>query len=135
MTLRPLDRYRTDGLASQSPQRLLVLLYQRLGLDLQRAEASLLAGDRSSAHDELIHAQDIVGELRLALDVDAWPGGPGLAEVYRYLEQRLVAANVAKSATVVGECRDVVAPLIAAWEDAYRTVQSDRSEQYGRAQA
>jgi flagellar secretion chaperone FliS len=135
MISKSLDRYRTDGLASQSPQRLLVLLYQRLGADLQRAEACLATGDRTGAHVLLVHAQDIVSELRLALDVDAWPGGPGLAELYHYLEQRLVAANVTKSAALVAECRAVVAPLIDAWEDAYRTVQADRSDAYGRTLA
>ena len=130
-----LDRYRTDGLTSQSPQRLLVLLYERLDLDLRRAEESLSAGDRDGAHQQLVHAQDIVAELRLALDADAWTGGPALRDLYEYLERRLVEANTAKSAAVVAECRTLVEPLLDAWRSAYRTVQRDRSEVYGRALA
>lgn len=135
MTVSRLDRYRTDGLTLQSPQRLVVLLYQRLGADLQRAEASLRAAERGHAHDQLVHAQDIVTELRLALNTEAWPGGPGLDELYRYLERRLVEANTTKSVEVVAECRAIVDPLIEAWEAAYRTVQCDRGELYGRTLA
>jgi flagellar secretion chaperone FliS len=132
MNTRALDRYRSDGLASQSPQRLLVLLYQRLGADLRRAEELLAAGDRTSAHGHLVHAQEIVGELRLALDVGAWPGAAGLAELYAYLDRTLVEANVAKSPALVAECRVLVAPLIDAWEQAYHAVRTDRSDAHGR---
>lgn len=135
MIAKSLDRYRTDGLASQSPQRLLVLLYQRLAVDLERAEASLSTGDRGGAHAPLVHAQEIVGELRLALDVGAWPAAQGLAELYGYLEQRLVTANVTKSAAAVTECRALVAPLVDAWEAAYRAVQAERGDAHGRTLA
>ena len=126
MTVNPLDRYRSHGLASQSPQRLLVLLYQRLGADLARAEARLLEGRPAGAHSELIHAQDIVTELQLALDPMGWPEGAALAQLYAYLEQRLILANVTKSADIVGECRQLVTPLTEAWEAAYLTVQIAR---------
>lgn len=128
MTVNPLDRYRSDGLASQSPQRLLVLLYQRLGADLARAEACLLEGRPAGAHTQLVHAQDIVTELRLALDPTGWPEGAGLARLYAYLEQQLVMANVTKSAAIVSECRQLVTPLAEAWEGAYLAVQAARPQ-------
>lgn len=131
MTVNPLNRYRTDGLASQSPQRLLILLYQRLSADLARAEACLVEDRPAAAHSELIHAQEIVTELRLALDAQAWPEGAGLAQLYRYLEHQLVMANVTKSAIVVGECRQLVDPLTEAWEGAYRAVRTARPEPVG----
>lgn len=135
MNVKPLDRYRSDGLASQSPQRLLILLYQRLATDLEQAEAALVAGDRATAHGRLMHAQEIVSELRLALDPQAWPGGRSLAELYQFLEQRLVTANVTKSAATVGECRQLVVPLLEAWEGAYRAVQAGRGDVTGTVTA
>ena len=133
--MNPIDRYRTDGLASQSPQRLLVLLYQRLGGDLARAEAALLGADLGTAHAQLVHAQEIVTELRLALDTAGWPEGDQLDQLYRYLEQQLVMANVRKSAHLVAQCRSLVEPLIEAWNEAYRLVQSSRGEALSRALA
>lgn len=126
--MNPIDRYRSDGLASQSPERLVVLLYQRLGTDLARAETALLGADVSTAHALLVHAQDIVTELHLALDTTTWPGGDQLDQLYRYLEQQLVLANVRKSPDIVGHCRDLVEPLIDAWDEAYRSVRTARAE-------
>jgi flagellar secretion chaperone FliS len=123
----PLDRYRSDGLESMSSQRLLVLLYERLALDLDRASAALAADRRpADAHDALVHAQDIVASLRLALDEGAWSGATTLDAIYGHLEDLLVEANVAKSAQLVGQCQRLVLPLLDAWREAYRTVSAER---------
>lgn len=128
----PLDRYRTDGMAAVSPQRLLVLLYQRLLSDLDRSEQAMQLALPAQAHEALVHAQDIVTELRSALDHDAWEGAGGLDALYRHLEILLIEANVAKSPELVGQCRQVVAPLADAWEQAYRAVTVGRTDDYGR---
>lgn len=106
----------TDSLATASPQKLLVMLYDRLVLDLDRAEEKLLAG--RSAHAELVHAQDIVMELLSSLDTTVWDGAAGLASIYTYLHTQLVSANVRSDAALVAECRGHVVPLRDAWRQA-----------------
>ena len=59
-------RYYSDGVSTASPQQLLVMLYDRLALDLARGHEALVAGDRQVASDQLLHAQEIVMELRAA---------------------------------------------------------------------
>ena len=112
------ERYLADSIATASPARLLVMLYDRLVLDLDRAEQALLARDRAAAGRQLLHAQDIVLELRASLQVDAWEGGPGLASLYTFLHTELVRANVAGDAAHVAACRRLVEPLADAWRDA-----------------
>jgi flagellar secretion chaperone FliS len=116
------SRYLGDSVATASPQRILVMLYDRLVLDLERAEEALLTGDRAAASNRLLHAQDIVLELRTSLDVDAWAGGPGLANLYVFLLTELVRANVAGDATRVTACRGLVEPLRDAWREAATAV-------------
>jgi flagellar secretion chaperone FliS len=111
-------RYLADSIATASPARLLVMLYERLVLDLDRAEQALLAQDRATASQQLLHAQDIVLELRISLQVDAWSGGPGLASLYTFLLTELVRANVAGDAARVAACRGLVEPLADAWREA-----------------
>ena len=101
-----------------TPQALLVMLYDRLVLDLQRAESACGTGDLAGANRHLNHAQDIVTELAGALDVSAWDGGPGLASLYAYLLDELVGANVAKDAGRVAAARALVEPLRDAWRAA-----------------
>jgi flagellar protein FliS len=107
-----------DTVFTASPERLLVMLYDRLALDLRRAEAAIDGRDPAEAHERLTNAQEIVATLRSALDVEVWPQGAGLLSVYDYLLRLLVDANVEKNATKVAEARGLVAPLHEAWTQA-----------------
>ena len=118
-------RYMSTSVTTASPGQLLVMLYERLVLDLTRAEEALLAGDRTTGSEQLMHAQDIVAELRVTLNVDAWEGGPGLAQLYDFLLKELIRANVRADASVVASSRTMVEPLRDAWRQALATVQAD----------
>ena len=52
------DAYLDASVATASPARLLVMLYDRLVLDVQRALDAQRAGDHEAAHRQLLHAQD-----------------------------------------------------------------------------
>ena len=112
------ERYLADSITTASPAKLLVMLYDRLVLDLSRAEEALAAGDRQSASNQLIHAQDIVMELRTSLNLDAWDGAAGLANLYVFLLTELMQANITRDATRVAACRALVEPLRDAWREA-----------------
>jgi flagellar protein FliS len=111
-------RYLGDTVATASPQQVLVMLYDRLALDLERAEAALAQGDRAAAGEQLNHAQEIVFELHSSLRVDVWEGGPRLASLYTWLITELVRANVKADRNRVAACRQVVEPLRDAWRQA-----------------
>lgn len=111
-------RYLRDRVTTASPQQLLVMLYDRLALDLERAEDALVARDRETAHTELMHAQEIILELRASLDVDAWEGGPRLAALYAWLLGELIQANLKGDLRRVRDSRKIVEPLRDAWREA-----------------
>ena len=117
-------RYMGDAVSTASPQQLLVMLYDRLALDLERAEAALGVRDRDEASAQLQHAQEIVVELRSSLDVAAWDGGPRLAALYTWLLTELIAANVKGDARRVTDCRRIVEPLREAWREAAASLAS-----------
>ena len=113
------NRYLSDSLSTASPAALLVMLWDRLVLDLQRAEDAQRAEDRETAHTNLIHAQDIIRELQVGLDVEKWDGGPGLMALYTWMVQELVAANLSGDADRTAAVRvDLVEPLAEAWRQA-----------------
>ena len=64
-----------------TPERLITMLYDRLSRDLVAADQAMADGDRETANLELIHAQEIVGELLGALDQKAWSGASQLAQL------------------------------------------------------
>ena len=112
------SRYFSNGIATASPQQLLVMLYDRLALDLERAHDALLDGSREVAGEQLKHAQDIVLELRASLRLDVWEGAPRLAAIYAWLLTELIQANVKGDVRRVADCRKIVEPLRDAWRGA-----------------
>lgn len=126
MNARLAQRYHQDGMSVTPGPQLVVKLYERLLLDLQRGAQAITDGSIEAAHEQLVHAQDIVFELNMALDVDAWDGGPALRSIYEHLSEKLVDANVKKSSPLVDECIEVVTPLVEAWQEALVITQTDR---------
>lgn len=108
--------YTQSSLTTASPQKLVVLLYERLVLDLDRAEHALRAGDHAGRH--LVHAQDIIMELLTSLDVEIWDGAATLSSLYTYLHGELVTANVRRDVERVVACRELIVPLRDAWREA-----------------
>ena len=126
MNARLAQRYHQDGMSVTPGPQLVIKLYERLLLDLRRGAQAMLDDKVEVAHQQLVHAQEIVFELNLALDVEAWDGGPALRSIYAHLTTQLVEANVKKSVETVSECIDVVAPLVGAWQEALVITQTER---------
>jgi len=112
------DRYLQDSINTASPGKLLLMLYERLIRDLAQAEDAIAESDRQRSSELLIHAQEIVLELRTTLDMDAWSGAPGLASLYGFVLTELIGANVAQDAAKVASCRSLLEPLRDAWREA-----------------
>jgi len=112
------DRYLQDSINTASPGKLLLMLYDRLVLDLMKGEEALRTDAREESNERLTHAQEIVLELRTSLDVDAWSGAPALANLYGWMLTELIGANIGRDADRVAACRALVEPLRDAWREA-----------------
>lgn len=124
--LRAQQRYRDDAILSAPPERLVTMLYDRLALDLERAEAAQVAGEWLAAGEQLVHAQAIVAELTASL-TDAWNGSANLRALYAHLTRTLITANIARDVDSTRACRDIVAPLRDAWHAAASAVAETRA--------
>lgn len=113
-----LSAYNRDSILSASPARLLTMLYDRLVLDLARAEAAVIADNWPIAWENLRHADQIVAELASSLRVDLWNGADGLLQLYTYLAELIVEVTVGRDPAKVREAIDLVEPLRQAWHEA-----------------
>ncbi len=116
--MNPAQAYVGQMVATASPERLLVMLYDRLLLDLRRGLEAQQTGDHAGAGGHLVHAQDIVLELTASLRTDVWDGAANLAALYDWLHRELVRANVSRDTGVTEACLGVVEPLAEAWREA-----------------
>jgi flagellar protein FliS len=117
----PRAAYMGNSITTASPSRLLVMLYDRLVLDVQRAVEAQKNGDFVTAGQQLVHAQDIVLELNSSLKQDLWEGAAQLASIYTWLHSELVRANVSRDMTVTEGCLGIVTELADAWRQAALT--------------
>ena len=112
------NAYMGGMVSTASPARLLVMLFERLGADVDRAIAAQQAGDFAAAGQHLMHAQEIVLELRSSLDHDVWDGAARLDGIYGWLYSELVRANVSRNVAVTQDCKKIVDPLVETWREA-----------------
>jgi len=113
-----LGAYLDASIATAGAERLLVMLCERLVLDVVRAREAQQRGNHLAAHAQLLHAQDIVVELRSSLRTETWSGGPGLAALYDYVYARLVHANLQHDLTATEECLTLSTQLRDTWREA-----------------
>jgi flagellar protein FliS len=124
------ERFLRNRVMTATPAQRIVLLYDRLGLDLTRA---LNETDAYAFGEHLSHAVAIVSELLGSLNVSV--GGPAenLASIYGYLTTELLAARGNNDPARVQGAATIVSTLRDAWAQAADMV--DGAPQPARAGA
>lgn len=107
-----------EAILSASPARLLTMLYDRLLVDLNRAEAAQLAADWAESSENLVHAQAIISELVSSLDSEAWSGATALHSIYAFATQLLIDANVKRDPALTRQAIGIMEPLRQTWHEA-----------------
>ncbi len=104
-------------MSTASPAALIVMLYDRLALDIEVAATAQVDGDRIACATALAHAQRVVTELLTSLDQTVWTGAADLADLYRYLllelDQRPQLSRTRAKVRALGA---IVADLRSAWQ-------------------
>lgn len=111
-------RYNRSVILTATPAQLLTMLYDRLLLDLRRAEAAQMIAAWPIASTQLLHAQDILGELQSSLRISDWDGGAQLLALYTYVNTALISSNVNRDAALTRQAIELVEPLQQTWHEA-----------------
>ncbi|SHG26717.1 flagellar protein FliS [Jatrophihabitans endophyticus] len=104
------QRFLTDRVLTASPAQRVVMLYDRLALDLARART-----DAAGADEHLDHANRIVAELLGSLDLSA--GGPAdnLSSLYGYMLREILQVQVSGETGRLTAIESMVWTLRDAW--------------------
>lgn len=107
-------RYLRDRVMTASPAQRVVMLYDRLALDLRMARAESSDSDT----DHVGHALSVVAELYGSLNTAA--GGPAdnLASIYTFLINELMSARSTGTSERLEAVETIVAQLREAWANA-----------------
>jgi len=125
---RLVTRYLAEAVETASPAVRLMMLFDRLELDLRRASDGFESGDLELINDGLGHAQEILFILRATLRGDLWEGAPRLGALYDFLHGELLHANVAKDRTRMTAAMEMIGQLAAAWRQAAANASGEAPE-------
>lgn len=108
--------YQKNKYDTASPHKLIQMLYDAALTNVRHAAHALENRDNDSSHRALLKVQDILYELMSCLNVDQ--GGDiakNLQNIYFYLINQLVMANVNKNRDILREVEGHILELREAW--------------------
>lgn len=116
MTAHAYQMYRQTQVSTASQGELLLMLFDGAIRFARQGKEFMLQGDLEQSNGKLIRAQDIVNELILALDLDVGEIALNLQQLYTYIYELLVQANVKKEPEIVDEAVRMLQELRDTWE-------------------
>lgn len=112
----PYSAYERTNVETADQRQLILMLYDGAIRFLQKAEQQIEANDVESAHNYLIRTRQIVGELLATLKPEkAGEVGRNLRQLYIYVFNRLVEANLTKDLATVNEVTRIMGTLREGW--------------------
>ncbi len=123
------QKYLEADIQSMSREKLLVLLYEKMVSDLMEARQAIEADDPIRMADRVTHSQQIIAELRSALDHTI--GGEisqNLEALYDFLFTEHLGILVDRHTSRIDNCLVVLKPLLTAW----RQIPEGTADEAGR---
>lgn len=111
------SNYLANQVMQASPKRLIELLLEGCIKNLKLAVIAIDKEDVNLAHNKLVRAQDIISELRYSINEEV--GGEvaqQFIQLYEYINNQLVLANLKKDKAVVEKIEGMVEELLTTWK-------------------
>ena len=108
-------RLMVEQVTTATPAERLLMVYDRLVLDIAGAREAKVAESHETANTCLLSAQAILVMLATTMD-HSWDGAERLDALYRYCWEGLVKANVENDLERLDEVAGIVGKLHEAWQ-------------------
>ncbi|HVP46994.1 MAG TPA: flagellar export chaperone FliS [Bryobacteraceae bacterium] len=116
MSTRALEAYRIEKIVAADPIELVRLLYKGAVEAVEAARRCLGARDIRGRSAAISKGFEILGELIVSLDHERAPElSRRLAELYDYMQHRLLAANLEQADAPLAEVLGLLETLAGAW--------------------
>ena len=111
--------YRRVTVETASQEKLIVMLFNGAIQRAEEGKRAIANRDFGIAHDSLLRAQDIISELRGALDMGAGEIAENLDRVYEFFHYQLVQANIQKDSAPIDECLNLMIVIRDTWQELF----------------
>lgn len=112
-------QYNNSKVLTASPSELTLMLYDGAIKFCNIAEIAVEQKDIQKAHTNIVKTQKIVEYLRQTLDMK-YPVARDFENIYIYLENQLVQANVKKDKEILEECLGHLREIRDTWKEVMR---------------
>lgn len=111
--------YRKVDVETASQGKLIVMLFNGAIQRAAEAKRQLDKGRLEGVHNNLIRAQDILAELRNALNMNAGEIARNLDRIYEYFQHLLIMANIRKDAGPIDQCVSMMTEMRNTWQELF----------------
>ncbi len=120
------NQYNNSKILTASPAELVLMLYDGAIKFCNIAIVAIEAKDVPKAHTNIVKAQKIIDHLRMTLNM-SYPVAQDFENIYSYLGQRLVEANVSKNPEILKEVCTHLHSVRDTWKEVMKTGQGGAS--------
>lgn len=120
------NQYNNSKILTASPAELVLMLYDGAIKFCNIAVAAIEVKDVPKAHTNIVKAQKIIDHLRMTLNM-SYPVAQDFENIYSYLGQRLVEANVSKDPEILKEVCTHLHSVRDTWKEVMKTGQGGAS--------
>jgi len=127
--------YRKVNVETASQGKLIVMLFNGAIQRAEEAKRQLSRGKTEGVHNNLLRAQDIIAELRGALNLNV--GGElvrTLDRVYEYFQHLRIKANIRKEGAPLDEAINHLAGMRDTWQEAFDKLTREEAPVATKAQ-
>ncbi|AQS07146.1 flagellar export chaperone FliS [Clostridium beijerinckii] len=111
--------YKNNAVNYASKEQLLLMLVEGAVKFCKIARQAIIDKDVKKAHNALIRTQDIFSELMISLDTSVGDWAVQLFNVYAFIKEKLVEANMSKKLEIIDEILPLIEDINETWKEAY----------------
>ena len=118
----PYQTYQQNSVMTASPQELTLMLYNGCLKFIKLAKRAMAEGKFEEKNINLIKAQNIIQEMQITLNREI-EVADGMSQLYEYIYNRLIEANMKNDAAILEEAEGQVTELRDTWKQAMALVK------------
>ena len=120
--------YAKNKITTASPAELTLMLYEGAIKFCNIAIAAIEEKDIQKAHNNIMKVQNIIQEFQATLN-HKYPVAKDFDNVYSYLQERLVQANIKKDAEILQEVLGHLRTMRDTWKEVMRLAHTEKKVQ------
>jgi len=112
--------YKTNTVNYASKEQMLLMLVEGAVKFCKIGRQAIVDKDIKRAHNALTRTQDIFSELMVSLDTTQGEWAVQLFNVYAFIKEKLIEANMSKNLEILDEIIPLVEDINETWKEAYK---------------